>query len=804
MLRVVHDTRGLRPSALPVSLGLACSFGLAGLLCVAAPAAAQDHHGAHASGIPHAIPDFCAAPTMTAAASGNWSNPATWSGNRTPRTADVIVIGGGRNITYDVSNASPLAAVCVDGELVFRTDMSTKLVVGTLYVRETGGLEVGNQLAPVNVGVTAEIVIANQPLNTGVDPEQFGTGLLGTGRVTMHGAIKQPTFVRLTAERSAGQNTLPIAAGVSGWQAGDKLIVPDSKQWGIESYPYTEEWEEPTLSSASGNTLTLSGGLQFNHPGARNGNGVLEFYPHVGNLSRNVIVRSEDPSGTRGHVLFNNRANVDIRYALFKDLGRTTIAFLNNTQYSGSTPTSIGTNQMGRYSLHMHHVFGPVTTPANGYQYTLIGNAIDNGTKWGITVHNSHYGLVKDNVIYNAAGAGVMTEDGSESFNVIETNFVVRSRGTGEERGDSRGGGMGGIDFGYEGSAYWIRGTNNYVRDNVAANSNSFAYAVFPLNLSSVRIPKFKGADTSVDGNYNLSNGQAMPLLEFARNEVYGSVSGLTFWDVGADCCTAVNEVAESLVKDFHAWHLSRYGYYGYGQNRVTFDGWVQRNDKAILANNYENNLGLWFGDYITRNLIIKNTDIQGARVGIRAPFKPGDMNDIYGNQPGTTRIENTYLRNHYNIAISPMYGVTGGGGSLPPRRIFIDNVRYDPVSGNVGGNPQFNIAMSYNVDDRNANVIQMDQVFVTNYNGVAGANYQVFYTQQAPSFVVPASTSQLVGAPVSGLTNLQTWAQYGIAIAGAVAPCQTQVVGIEGFACSGTFNPPARVTNLRIVSSQD
>jgi hypothetical protein len=94
--------------------------------------------------------------------------------------------------------------------------------------------------------------------------------------------------------------------------------------------------------------------------------------------------------------------------------------------------------------------------------------------------------------------------------------------------------------------------------------------------------------------------------------------------------------------------------------------------------------------------------------------------------------------------------------------------------------------------------------VFVTNYNGVAGANYQIFYEAQAPSFVVPVSSSQLVGSPIAGLTNLQTWAQYGIAIGGAVAPCPTQVVGIAGFACSGTFTPPRPPTNLRILSSQD
>jgi len=41
-----------------------------------------------------------------------------------------------------------------------------------------------------------------------------------------------------------------------------------------------------------GLTLTMSSGLQYDHLGARDLNGVLDFLPHVGNLTRNVIVRS--------------------------------------------------------------------------------------------------------------------------------------------------------------------------------------------------------------------------------------------------------------------------------------------------------------------------------------------------------------------------------------------------------------------------------------------------------------------------------------------------------------------------------
>jgi hypothetical protein len=73
--------------------------------------------------------------------------------------------------------------------------------------------------------------------------------------------------------------------------------------------------------------------------------------------------------------------------------------------------------------------------------------------------------------------------------------------------------------------------------------------------------------------------------------------------------------------------------------------------------------------------------------------------------------------------------------------------------------------------------------MYVYNYNQIAGDNFQVYYTEQAASYIVPA-TDNLgdIGAPVAGLTNQQCWGLYAIAIAGAVAPSNAQTMaGIDG-----------------------
>src|SRR5262249_39714779 len=146
----------------------------------------------------------------------------------------------------------------------------------------------------------------------------------------------------------------------------------------------------------------------------------------------------------------------------------------------------VGTNQIGRYAVHFHHDFGPRQSPANGHQFTLVGNVVDHARKWGVTVHNSHYGLVQNNVVYTTRGAGIVTEDGSESFNVFDHNFAVRVDGTGEFTGPSGYGGPS-ADSGAEGDGFWFRGTNNYVRNNVAANGESYSFALAPYGPASVR-----------------------------------------------------------------------------------------------------------------------------------------------------------------------------------------------------------------------------------------------------------------------------------------------------------------------------
>ena len=203
-----------------------------------------------------------------------------------------------------------------------------------------------------------------------------------------------------------------------------------------------------------------------------------------------------------------------------------------------------------------------MTTPANGYQFTLLGNAVDGGSvetkfKWGITVHGSHYGSIKDNVVYNYNGASIATEDGSESFNVFDHNFALR--GIGEPSNavsEAR------MAMGTEGVGFWFRGPNNYVKNNVAANfQNPTDGSRLWLCLPVPRTGQHRGAEfqgRAWRGPVHDPERQqpADPAIREQRS-VWGD-AGRVHASGGSsslDPQPSAN-AQESLIKDLKLWHI--------------------------------------------------------------------------------------------------------------------------------------------------------------------------------------------------------------------------------------------------------
>jgi hypothetical protein len=646
-----------------------------------------------------------------------------------PEAGQGVLIKPDHVVTYDVVSDAVLPCVDVEGTLTAATARDTRLTVVTLAVLEGGRLEIGSEREPVPADVQAEVVFADRPLDLARDPEQLGNGLIGLGTIRVHGAVKQPTFVRTAAEPLAGATTLELEAPPSGWQAGDTLVLPDTRQLrqNERGAAYVPQWEEVTIASITGATVRLLEPLRYDHRGARTPDGVLEFLPHAGNLTRNVIFRSQNPSGTRGHALFVRRPSVDIRYARFQHMGRTRMGVLDSTEFApDGRVRRTGTNQIGRYSIHFHHAFGSLEPALNGYQFTLIGNAVDEASKWGITVHNSHYGLIRDNVVYNSRGAAFVTEDGTESFNVFEHNFALRSEGSGEFAPRS---GYGGAtaDPGGEGAGFWLRGPNNVLRDNVAANVDVFGYAIAAGALGVVRIPEHKGADTSQADEAVEIDTTSAALLEFSNNEAYGATQ------------TGVAIGWNGTLRNTRVWHTSRHAVTAFPADRLVIDGLVARGDIARLQDRFENPTGVWIGNYAAKRVEVRGANVQGLRVGVTSPFFLSSAGEP-GRGDGVAVIENSYFRNYVGVSVATAY--TPESTQAPAKRAVVRNSQFAPLAG-VPQGPYAPAAVSMNYGMSTGDRTRRDPILVYDFNRQAGNTFRVFYSSDLPEPPAPGCTTR-------------------------------------------------------------
>jgi PKD repeat protein len=697
------------------------------------------------------IPNFGFKPTVVSVKSGNWSDPTVWSTGKLPGAGDVVDIMPGMTVTYDVNSTVHLNTIAIQASasLKFRTDVNTMVYVGNFEVLPGGYLEMGTQANPVQANVMTQVFIANQAINTTLDPEQFGTGLIVLGKMSSFGAAKTP-YVTLSQEPHAGDTVLHFASAVSGWRVGDILELPDTRQLfdTTRGKSYVPQYEQLVIKSisADGLSVTLTAPLKFDHLGARDAKGTLDFLAQVTNVTRNVMVASEDVaagvSDTRGYTLFTSRADVNIQNTGFCELGRTTSNPEDDTTFdSNGNVTHIGTNEGDRAPMTVLNLFGPTSPQANGYQFTLAGNVITancvvctNGTTnlgqdspylWGLVVNNSFYGLIQNNVVYNTAGVGIGVEDGASSYNVFDHNFVMRVNGTGAR-----------LDKQFQGDGFWFQNPNNHVTNNIATDINndawdasasySYGFDVDAKYVGTVNVAAYQGADPTKPGQSVAVNMNGTPLLEFANNELYASPRGLTLWWLGTSFETVMGNAG--TVKNMVVWNQSTYALFNYETNNLVLDGFVVRGDESQLNNQYLAATGLFFADYMTRNCIITNADIQGEATGIVAPQEVGrDSTTV----PFT--IQNSFLDNEWNIDI-PVIASSNGGGGLSGRKTIIQNVTFAYPPNSLPGTANIVMDHTMNYDPSFYNLSAPDIVDVYNYNGIVNNNFQVVYDPSNPS----------------------------------------------------------------------
>ncbi|ANW96194.1 hypothetical protein AXE80_07845 [Wenyingzhuangia fucanilytica] len=425
------------------------------------------------------------------------------------------------------------------------------------------------------------------------DPKMLSLGLITAGEIEILGKEKT-NMVMLSGVADSGNNSFSLTTTPIGWNVNDELVITSS---GNQSDISSTGIDQVAITNISGTSVTVDQNLQNNHrPNASQG---LNSY--VGNLSRNITFSSaETEISKRGHFMaMHNPANVQVKYALFKDMGRTdksrlTDDFIYDKWLDPVVPisklSSLGqecmqlkqpepnavTNPRGRYSIHLH-----MTGATNGTNAAVVeGNAVWGNPGWAITQHDSHANVSK-NVVYDVSGAGIVSEAGNET-GFWNDNLLVDIRKARDGKGTAMHPTSGEVtfdadfyhsalfydDYLFRGEGLAMKGRAVVCKNNVISNAN-FAVGITNLNpvvnnlrrvdpeaLAAVR-PGFQIDQFPLEKNvYSAAGDGVMPVevsLIIENTTVINSYTAMN--SIERDM--GVNHESRSVFDGFKAWGVN-------------------------------------------------------------------------------------------------------------------------------------------------------------------------------------------------------------------------------------------------------
>lgn len=458
-----------------------------------------------------------AAEVVKSARSGPWSDAGTWEGGAVPSAGATVLIRTGHTVVYDQVSDQAIRSVHVGGALKFATDRDTRLDVGLIKVQPgedcvEDGFACEVHLAPPAPGAVRpllEVGSAEQPVARdktarirlvyfdGMDKETCPAIISCAGQMEFHGTPMSRTWVKLGATASPGDVQVVLSEPVSGWKAGDKVILTATRRDENESgtrRPGKRNrkvfTEERLVKAVDGTTVTLDSPLEVEHLGAGETRG------EIANLSRNVIVESAEPGQVRGHTMYHKHSAGSISYAEFRHLGKE--------------------NVLGKYSLHFH-LLGNTMRGAS-----VVGASIwDSANRW-VTIHGTNYLVVRDCVGYQSVGHGFFLEDGTEAYNVLDRNLAVQSF-KGKKLPKQV------LPFDQnEGSGFWWANNLNSFTRNVSCENDRYGYR---FEATRTREVKLVMPVLQPDGQWKEVDIRTLPFIRFDDNESHSE--GLYGFNLG-------------------------------------------------------------------------------------------------------------------------------------------------------------------------------------------------------------------------------------------------------------------------------
>ncbi len=495
--------------------------------------------------------------THVAIADGSWFDPAVWANGDVPGAGARVLIPEGRTIAYDGQSNESIFSVRVDGQVDFATDQDTYLKVDTFVVTPAGRLTIGTESNPVDADVQAVISIANNgDINTAWDPLLLSRGVISHGSVEIHGAEKE-NFLKVASDPMRGDSSITLDPGGQsveslGWRVGDTIVLTGTRLTPHDAAPSNAELdrgetedEERVITGISGNTIYFDEPLDYDHDTPRD-----DLAAYVANQTRNIRFESEDGADTpvhqRGHVMFMNSDDIDVRYAEFTDLGRTDKS-RRSFDVGALDSVDADSNIQGRYSLHIHRAgIEDADNPA-----MIIGNAVSGVVGWGIVHHDSN-AIISSNSVYDIVGAGIVAEAGNETGRWAD-NIVIKTIGTGGLFKDGED--TNAFDLGRQGVGFWFQSRLVEAVDNVVAGApGGFGFVYYSRGVDPHEL-RVQADQTSFGEAFRASHGvkaSQVPITVFQDNEAFAVDTG--FLSLKADSNTRHD--VRSIIGNFDGWEV--------------------------------------------------------------------------------------------------------------------------------------------------------------------------------------------------------------------------------------------------------
>ena len=237
-----------------------------------------------------------------------------------------------------------------------------------------------------------------------------------------------------------------------------------------------------------------------------------------------------------------------------------------------------------------------------------------------------------------------------------------------------------------------------------------------------------------------------VPIREFTRNEAYGATAtGLVTWALGTTGYDHFPSMRETVIRDFTGWHLHEGGFFGYPNNRVTFDGFIVRGHPRAFGR-FEPGVAWSSGDYWAENVTIRRANIQGMKTAICCST----------NTVGVFRIEDSYFRTYDAAFGNETLETPGTGAGAPGRRTEIWNSRFEAWP----GRPLQTVEMNWRTDRGNSHTTATDQVFVYGYQETRattfGCSIESRRRKTSRAVMRPAMTSR--ADPKSMASPVRSW----------------------------------------------